>query len=72
MHLSHLQKVTMINDSNYSRAFDICKCYSSILYNNNMNIPIYNIFCDLQDYDGRKIICGEYFIDNVIIEKYKE
>ena len=54
-----------------SLGFDICKCYSSILYNNNMNIPIYNIFCDLQDYDGRKIICGEYFIDNVIIEKYK-
>ena len=52
--------------SSFSRAFDNYKSYSTVLYNNKCNIPIYNIFCDFKDYDNREIECGEYFIDNVI------
>ena len=58
------------NESN-SLGFDTFKCYSSILFCNDMNIPLYNILCDLKDYDGRDICCGEYLIDNVIINKFK-
>ena len=58
------------NESN-TLGFDTFKCYSSILFCNDMNIPLYNTLCDLKDYDGRDICCGEYLIDNIIINKFK-
>ena len=50
--------------------FDICKCYSSVLANNSLNIPIFNIFCDVKDYDGREIVCGEYLLEECVFAKY--
>lgn len=53
-----------------SCGFDIYKDYSAVLYHNEKNIPVNNVLCDLQDYDGREIVCGEYLIDNVEFSQF--
>lgn len=52
-------------DAEKSVGFDIFKCYSSVLALNDLNVPVFNVLCDLVDYDGRDIECGEYLLDTV-------
>ena len=54
-------------DENYNKVnrafgFDICKSYSSVLYNNNYDLPIYNIFDTVEPFDNI-ITPGEYYIN---------
>ena len=51
--------------SEYKNAYGIdnFKSYSTVLFKNKLNIPIYNVLCSWEDYDDRDIVCGEYFID---------
>lgn len=58
--------INKIHDENYRKSiksYDITKCYSSCLVDNNLNYPIFTNFDYIEKYDGSDIICGEYFIE---------
>ena len=41
---------------------DINKCYTSILRDNQYPYPVFNICDDITVYDGKKLMCGYYWV----------
>lgn len=56
-----------VKDNKNVMGFDIFKSYSSVLYHNELDIPLYNVLANWIDYDDSDIQCGEYFLDCVVL-----
>ena len=52
-------------DEQLLKGYDITKCYSGILKNNESDIPIYTIHDKVEAYDGKDITVGEYYITSI-------
>ena len=52
---------------------DICKCYPSILLNNNTPVPVYSVHDTIEPFNCKNDLrqCGEFYIDETILYNYK-
>ena len=53
-------------------SIDICKCYPSILLNNQDPIPVYSIHDVIEPFNGINDLqkCGEFYIDETVLHNY--